>query len=54
MILFEDSEEFDTLLTNGMFRNREQHGVPISGSNLDGASWDRDDIAQCQEMILNA
>jgi len=35
MILFKDSEEFDTLLTNGMFRNREHHGVPIAGSDDD-------------------
>lgn len=25
----------------------------IAGSDSDGASWDLDEIAQCQEMILN-
>jgi hypothetical protein len=37
MILFDVSEEFDILLTNGMFRNRNtrEDGVPISGSNAD-------------------
>ena len=44
MILYDSSDEYDTLLKNGMFRNREQKGIPISGSNLDGASWNQDEI----------
>jgi hypothetical protein len=37
MILLEDSEEFDILLKNGMFRNREPRdlALPISGSDAD-------------------
>lgn len=35
MILFDCSDEYDELLTNGMFRNRERHGIPISGSDED-------------------
>jgi hypothetical protein len=35
MIVYESSDEWDTLLQNGMFRNREQNGLPISGSDAD-------------------
>ena len=41
----EMSEEYDELLRNGMFRNRESDGKPISGSNAD-FTYDAEEIAE--------
>lgn len=41
----------DTLLQNGMFRNREEKGEPISGSDTECNKIDAQDIAQCTEYL---
>jgi hypothetical protein len=48
----EDNDTFDQLLENGMFRNREYNGTPISGSNVDmAASMEMDQNETDQEII---
>ena len=52
MILIEDSDEWDILLKNGMFRNRDPPNLalPISGSDED-FKYDRDEITEYAKML---
>jgi hypothetical protein len=57
MILYDCSDEFDTLLKNGMFRNREPVDLaqPISGSTADTCRYDADEVEEvCRICGLTA
>ena len=43
-------DAYDELLQNGMFRNREHNGIPISGSNAD-FTYDTEDYEYFAEIL---
>ena len=44
-------DAWDTLLTNGMFRNREYNGIPIAGSDAEYQRFELAEIEEHQRMI---
>ena len=51
---FEDDAYWDTygeLCSNGMFRNREEHGMPISGSDADCLKYGFGEKAYWENLI---
>lgn len=49
----EDEDTYDTLVQNGMFRNREPPDLarPISGSNADMPDWENGELADYEKAI---
>ena len=47
-------DTWDTLLTNGMFRNRDYNGIPISGSDAENRDWELAEIALHNENLIAA
>jgi hypothetical protein len=49
-----DLDEYNTLLRNGMFRNREYNGTPISGSNAEYQRFGIAEITLHNENLIAA
>jgi hypothetical protein len=47
-------DAWDTLLTNGMFRNRDYNGIPISGSDAEYRSFELAEITLHNENLIAA
>jgi hypothetical protein len=54
MIVCDCSDEYDELLINGMFRNRDYQGLPISGSDAEYRSFELAEIALHNENLIAA
>jgi len=54
MIVRDCSDEYDELLINGMFRNRDYRGLPISGSDAEYQEFELAEIILHNENLTAA